>query len=233
MIGIRARLITGRNTLPAGYVEYRYIKGDYTGGASPVLLSDYVPNLSTKIRLKVKTAMVLHNTSPHGFTDPNFTFVAHPTADRAWTENCFGLTRWTYQNNSFYISRGISGNTGISIAPNSEYEIEITQHAGGTIGFAINGTGHNLAGYPESSLGMAIAKGLPLYGGIIYNHNGTVNKYLYHTGRLYYYRIYEGDTLVRDFVPCKSPDGTFGMYDLVTGRFFASATAVAFKGGID
>lgn len=232
MIGIRARLITGRNTLPAGYVEYRYIKGDYTGGASPVLLSDYVPNLSTKIRLKVKTAMVLHNNPLHGFTDPNFSFVAHPTASRTWLQNCFGITRWSYSQDTFTVSRGFANNTIRQIAPDTEYVLEVRQHGNGNVIFVDNGFTYSVA-YPTSSQGMSLSRGLPLYGGVIYNHDGSVNRYLYHTGRLYYYRIYEGDTLVRDFVPCKSPSGTFGMYDLVTGRFFASATAVAFKGGID
>ena len=37
-------------------------------------------------------------------------------------------------------------------------------------------------------------------------------------------RCYNGDTLVRDFEPCKDPDGNEGMYDHVTGEFWTLET---------
>ena len=43
-------------------------------------------------------------------------------------------------------------------------------------------------------------------------------------GKLYYLKIYDGD-IVRDFVPCyRKSDGEVGLYDLVGGKFYTSAS---------
>lgn len=49
--------------------------------------------------------------------------------------------------------------------------------------------------------------------------------------KLYYTKIYEDGTLARDFVPAKYRDGTVGMFDLVTGRFFTNAGTGEFTAG--
>lgn len=41
-------------------------------------------------------------------------------------------------------------------------------------------------------------------------------------------QLYDGDTLVRDFIPCISPNNVVGMYDLITGAFYSSATSTQF-----
>ena len=38
-------------------------------------------------------------------------------------------------------------------------------------------------------------------------------------GQLYSYKIYEGETLVKDFVPCETSEGLVGLYDVVEGKF--------------
>ena len=43
--------------------------------------------------------------------------------------------------------------------------------------------------------------------------------------------IYAGGALARQFVPCKNPDGTVGLYDLVGGEFYTTPTAVPLPAG--
>lgn len=44
------------------------------------------------------------------------------------------------------------------------------------------------------------------------------------TTKMWYCKMWDGDTLVRDFVPCyRKSDGEAGMYDLVTKTFFTNA----------
>lgn len=50
------------------------------------------------------------------------------------------------------------------------------------------------------------------------NQDGDVND-IGGTVRIYYCKIYDNGTLVRDLVPVRHPDGTLGMYDLLDGRF--------------
>lgn len=41
--------------------------------------------------------------------------------------------------------------------------------------------------------------------------------------KIYYLKIYDGNTLVRDFIPYVSDDGEYGLYDNVTNQFFGNA----------
>lgn len=44
-------------------------------------------------------------------------------------------------------------------------------------------------------------------------------------------QIYEGDAMVRDFVPCLDPSGAVGLYDLVGGNFYGNVGAGTFTAG--
>lgn len=49
------------------------------------------------------------------------------------------------------------------------------------------------------------------------------------TGNVYYLKIYEGDTLVRDFAPAvRNTDSVAGMYDKVNKKFYASESGTNF-----
>lgn len=50
-------------------------------------------------------------------------------------------------------------------------------------------------------------------------------------GNLYYVQIFQNGEIVRDFVPCINPDGIVGMYDLVDGGFYKSATSTNYQAG--
>lgn len=41
--------------------------------------------------------------------------------------------------------------------------------------------------------------------------------------RIYTCKIYDNDTLIRDFIPCKNPDGVIGMYDIVNSQFYQNS----------
>ena len=48
---------------------------------------------------------------------------------------------------------------------------------------------------------------------------------------LYSCQIEQGGQTVRDFVPCISPDGTVGMYDLSGNEFYANTSSGTFTAG--
>ena len=75
---------------------------------------------------------------------------------------------------------------------------------------------------------------------------GTVNLHLYlfaqsestgalhySSGRIFSCQITTADGLVRNFVPCKNPDGVIGMYDVVNGEFYQSSNSDTFIAGTD
>lgn len=56
------------------------------------------------------------------------------------------------------------------------------------------------------------------------------NQYFLH-GKLYSCQMEDNGVPVRDFVPCVNPSGVAGLYDMVSGAFFGSATATPFTPG--
>lgn len=50
-------------------------------------------------------------------------------------------------------------------------------------------------------------------------------------GRIYSCKVYNGESLVRDLVPCVNPSGTVGLYDLVGKTFYGNSLAGALTAG--
>lgn len=49
--------------------------------------------------------------------------------------------------------------------------------------------------------------------------------------KLYLFKIYDNDVLVRDFIPCKNSSGTIGLYDSVNNQFYQNAGSGTFIAG--
>lgn len=69
---------------------------------------------------------------------------------------------------------------------------------------------------------------------------GTTNIYLFGRSyssvscsqiKMYRCKMYKAGTLIRDFVPCKNPDGVAGLYDIVNGKFYTTSTAAPLPAG--
>ena len=61
------------------------------------------------------------------------------------------------------------------------------------------------------------------------NNAGTIQ--YYSSCKLYSCKIYDNDTLVRDYVPVKNSEGVAGLYDKVNNIFCPSASSTAFSAG--
>ena len=59
--------------------------------------------------------------------------------------------------------------------------------------------------------------------------NGNADYFTY--GKCYFCKIYDGNTLLRDFFPCKNAAGAVGLYDLVNGKFYGNAGTGSFTAG--
>lgn len=51
------------------------------------------------------------------------------------------------------------------------------------------------------------------------------------TMALYYCRIYDGNTIIRDYIPCKNAGGAVGLYDLIGQKFYGNAGTGVFLAG--
>lgn len=61
------------------------------------------------------------------------------------------------------------------------------------------------------------------------NNNGTAGTGA--SAKIYNYIIYDNGNLVRNFVPCKNPDGVVGLYDSVNSQFYQNAGTGSFTAG--
>lgn len=61
------------------------------------------------------------------------------------------------------------------------------------------------------------------------NNSGTITSFSY--AKLYYFKIYNNDILVRNFIPCKNSSNEIGLYDVVSQSFFANSGTGVFVAG--
>ena len=70
------------------------------------------------------------------------------------------------------------------------------------------------------------------YSMYIFNVNKDDNsQYFPGMMKLYLFKIYDNDVLVRDFIPCKNPSGAIGLYDSVNNQFYQNAGSGTFIAG--
>lgn len=61
------------------------------------------------------------------------------------------------------------------------------------------------------------------------NNAGTLQNYA--SMNLYSCEIYDNNVLIRNFIPCKNPDGVVGLYDSVNSQFYQNAGSGSFTAG--
>ena len=108
---------------------------------------------------------------------------------------------------------------GFTAANSIELAEEVT---GSTNNITINGVSHTLSTGTPQNVSMLIF-GIRRNTGAMRPYGGKA--------KLRYFKIKKGSNTVRNFVPCKNPDGTVGLYDLVGGEFYTTPTAVALPAG--
>ena len=110
---------------------------------------------------------------------------------------------------------------GFTAANSIELAEEVT---GSTNNIAINGVSHTLSTGTPQNVSMLIF-GIRRNTGAMRPYGGKA--------KLRYFKIKKGSNTVRNFVPCKNPDGAVGLYDLIGGEFYGNSGTGAFTAGAD
>lgn len=148
----------------------------------------------------------------------------HFDVDTVASDYLFG----SQQNNGSLSYNGIFKNNmleynyaevGFTAASSIELTEEVT---GSTNNITINGVSHTLSTGTPQNVSMLIF-GIRRNTGAMRPYGGKA--------KLRYFKIKKGSSTVRDFVPCKNPDGVVGLYDLVGGEFYTTPTAVTLPAG--
>ena len=91
---------------------------------------------------------------------------------------------------------------------------------------SVNGvqkSSQNWAGYSGSNVKIGILK--------LGDVNNTWSGVPPQSGKIYSCKIYKSGVLTRDFVPCKNPSGSIGLYDLVGAQFYQNSGTGTFIAG--
>lgn len=195
----------GGVVLPSGYQKVNYIKPDQEGCYIDTLVN---PNSNTGI------AMFYHE------EDSGDLFGARSSKNSSdlfsgWSSYDYSVSQTTYRDcfgsMRDYSSSIIVANKDIFIFKNKNVT-------------SINGTSFSNPAQEFSCPYPMFIFATDTGGDWTSNDDQNISK-------LYHFFIYDNYKTIREFIPCKNPNGEYGLYELIEGKFYGNAGTGAFTGG--
>lgn len=197
--------------LPEGYTELKYIESTGTQYVNTGLK----PTTTTKVEMDFEFSD--YSGSPHTFGS---------NSSRKSGSNTYYYYYRAYESNGGFYGSVCGDSLTIAsglIAENIQGRISLVFDAENKSA-SINGASKAIE--VSGSMTSTYTKNIYL---LCINWNGTASNYS--KAKLYSAKIYNGNTLARDYVPCANPSGEAGLYDLVSGSFYGNAGSGAFVAG--
>lgn len=133
----------------------------------------------------------------------------------AW--NSSSSNQYAFSCLNTYSFRYGSTNASLTTVPVGALEVDFNKNS-----YSMNGTTGTM-----SSQSFACSYNMFLFA---INAAGSVSSGKF-TGRMYTCKIYDNGTLVRNYIPAYRYDGSYGLYDKVNTKFYASASGTNFIAG--
>lgn len=186
------------------YQRVEYL--DFTGGQ--IINSGVVPTRDTTTQVTFKTS-----------TDGKWLFGSRTSYGSTDT---YAMHLYTAGNSLWYQIASASTPQQSYKFSGNKVTVKVDKNYMWVNGTQLNSTAFSSSGFTTSSW--------PLYfGGINEKGSGTDRPF---AGQIYDIKIWQGATLVRDFVPVvRSRDGVAGMYDMVERKFYTNAGSGSFEAG--
>lgn len=204
MLGYRIYGNSKQGELPSGYTQLEYIEATGTQYVD----TGFSPDSTTRVDYKVETTAGDFDASPFigarlGINNNNRFFPIGYLNVSDMCRTSYGLVTHNIP---------VSGDTVLegTFRPSEGFTI-------------INGTSYDIS---NSSFTKSDNNNLYLFATSGYSGN----LYLSH-GKMYYCKIYNNGTLVRNYIPAKNSSNVVGMYDLVNGVFYQNAGTGTFTAG--
>ena len=191
------------NLLPSEYQPVEYIETDNT----QYIDTEYIPNYNTKI-----TATFAHNEN----------VVDTPFFGARTSDMGNSYTLWSHPEGNYYNSQGIFNSTTMSDMGNYP------------IGTKINlEYSNNKIVYGDNSYTWSPGLGTPNVSLILFGlKTGTTIDGRRFGGKLWEFKIWDNDILVRNLIPCKrKSDNIAGLYDIIEGKFYVKKAGNNFSVG--
>ena len=198
--------VSGSSRLPQGYTEVEYIENQYMA----YIDTGFKPNQDTRMYMNMQMV-----TSTSGGR--------YISAGGAW--NSTNTIAFDYESNTLHVKYAMVGGWTTYNSVTMDYdphEYDFNKNE-----FYVDGTLVGSTSYTAFQCSYNLAIFAFLNSG---NQGNDGEQFL---GKMYWFKLYDDDTLIRDFVPCKrDSDSKYGAYDLVNDVFYPSANqGSAFVGG--
>ena len=192
--------------IPLEYTELEYIYFD--GGQ--LIDTEFIPNQDTRVMCKI-----------------NFTLLDSSVRCIFGSRNDSTTESFTFWKISDTISRYDYGNnrSNVSITPYGMFTIDANKNF-----ITVNSAQYTLSSQNFTSpysMKIASTRAPSNVGNTDENQNDTRR----FKGNLYYFKIFNDEVLVRDFVPVERNDGVLGMYDIVNRKFHTNFGTGSFSKG--
>ena len=208
-----------------------------TGGVNPFALTDYIASSGTQY---IDTGYIVQSNTKFEVVYSGITSSLsgqYPTLYGARTDyqnnSCQFLVRQTTTDRGFYTWSDRNGTIDENIVSMSTWfgrKIVLTVDKNGLLlqsanaFYTTSGVSNAYSGTPVNNLPIFI---------FALNNGGSAPLDTFLTGKLYLFRIYEGNTLVHEFLPHKDENNIVCLKDTVTGNIKYNAGTGAFTYGTD
>lgn len=209
-----------RYLLPNGYQEVSYIQSN----GNCYFRTGVVPTDKTRMEMQIYTTCT-DSFYASGSRSAGGTIYFGQTGTRT-------NSRVSGSVNESSVQASTDGTLWTRTSSGQMYDIMLQTNGDGTYDYTIDDTTHDKSYEAIGQTYTAMGDVSDNYDICIFALSGSY--IIGGINRLYTYRLYQDDNLVRDFVPCyRLSDGVVGLYDIVTRSFFQNAgTGTLTKGEI-
>lgn len=197
--------------LPDGYTRLDYVWAKNASNKPIYISTGYTPSASTEIEYKFSKDTVVPNSETTG------QFTGHLCS-------CAGyytpfLRKQKNNNQTIFANRaGHESDMAIQeIAADTPFIIKAYTSDIGSDAVSKDGT--------TISTSMTAGSSTPSGTFSLFTYNGSTSSNYLLAGKLYYFKISENGTLVRNYIPCKNSSNVVGLYDTINDTFNPSSTA--------
>lgn len=189
--------VSGSSRLPQGYTEVEYIENENMA----YINSGFKPNQDTRMDMSMQLVTVTNGGR-------------YISAGGAWDST--NTIAFDYENNMLNVKYGnVRGWTTYS---NITQDFDVHEYDYNKNEFYVDGSLVGSNTYETYQ----IAYNLAIFAYLSYGSQGSSSEQF--RGKMYWFKLYDDGTLIRDFVPCKrDSDSKYGAYDIVNDVFYPSA----------
>lgn len=200
--------VSGSSRLPIGYTEVEYIENENMA----YIDSGFKPNQDTRMDMSMQMVTL---------TDGG----RYISAGGSWA--AANTIAFDYESNILHVKYANVG--GWTTYSNITQDFDVHEYDYNKNEFYVDGSLVGSNTYETYQ----IAYNLAIFAYLSYGSQGSSSEQF--RGKMYWFKLYDDGTLIRDFVPCKrDSDSKYGAYDIVNDVFYPSANPnYDFTGGTE